>query len=194
MAKQKSKKVNPRRIPLARREIDQDAILEEATRDDLYHAWLLAFDTLIEQGQIALDDIPGFTEAVNAFIRNPVNHAAENEDEMRRAERIIGIPFPRVNVDISHVKSAVELEAFKRKVNHIALHTALCVLCLGFESTGRFREDDLHRIFFNVDLTMAELEHGSITFADLEKRLASHGVIVERENEDLHHTIIRKSG
>ena len=190
MAKQKSKKVNPRRIPLAKREIDRDAILEEATKDDLYHAWLLAFDTLIELGQITIDDISGFTEAVNAFIRRPAHSAVEKEDEMRRAERLMGIPCPHANMDISRIKTAVELEAFKRKVYKVAIHTALSVLCLGFASTGRFSEDDLNRIFLNVDLTVAEIEHGAITFEDLEKRLASHGVIVERENEELHHTII----
>ena len=193
MSKQKSKKVNPRRIPLAKREIDKDAILEEATRDDLYHAWLLVFDTLLEQGQIAYDDMPDFTEAVNAYIRKPAHNDVVKKDETRRAERLMGIPCPHANMDISRIKSAVELEAFKQKVYRVAIHTALSVLCLGLESTGKFSEDDLRRIFFNVDLSMAEIEHGLISFTDVEKRLASHGVIIERENEDLHHAVICES-
>ena len=147
MAKQKSKKVNPRRIPLARREIDKEAILEDATRDDLYHAWLLVFNAMIEQEQIAFDDIVDFTEAVNAYIRKPSNNDALKKDETRRAELLMGIPCPHANMNLGRIKSAVELEAFKRKVYRVAIHTALSVLCLGLKSTGRFNKFDSYDIY-----------------------------------------------
>ena len=35
------KKVNPRRVPLPKKAIDKDAIIEEAMKDDMAHVWLL---------------------------------------------------------------------------------------------------------------------------------------------------------
>ena len=52
MLKRKNKKVNPRRIPLSKKEIDPNAILEEATQSDLYDAWLLVMNTLIGQERV----------------------------------------------------------------------------------------------------------------------------------------------
>lgn len=39
MLKRKNKKVNPRRIPLSKKEIDPNAILEEATHFYLHRIW-----------------------------------------------------------------------------------------------------------------------------------------------------------
>ena len=35
------KKLNPRRIPLPKSEVNKDKIVQEAMKDDMYHAWLL---------------------------------------------------------------------------------------------------------------------------------------------------------
>lgn len=71
MPKRKNKKVNPRRIPLSKKEIDPNAILEEATQSDLYDAWLLVMNTLIGQERVTFDSISDLTEGINQYIRNP---------------------------------------------------------------------------------------------------------------------------
>ena len=48
----KKKKVNPRRIPLAKSTVDKDVIVEEAMKDDMSHALLLVASSLVEQEQI----------------------------------------------------------------------------------------------------------------------------------------------
>ena len=190
MSKRRTKKLNPRRIPIAKSMINQDQILEEATKDDLYHAWLLVFCSMIELNYIELQDIPELTERVNKYISNSHFHGDEKGDEIEHAESIMGIPVPHASLHINHVKSAIELESFKRKVTRIALHTALCVLCLGLESTRLFTQDDLHHLFLGVDLTIAEIEHGITSFSDLENSLVSIGLTVEKETEDLHHVLV----
>ena len=194
MAKQKGKKVNPRRIPLAKREIDKDAILEEATKDDLYHAWLLVFSALIEQEQIPRNEFSALTESVNQYIHKPPLVGAGKENNNRRAEKLMGMPCPYSNLNLRNIKSQVELDSFKQKVRKVAIYTALSVLCLGLYSTGKFTEEDLHRLFFHVDLTLAEIEHGTTTYTNLEKQIAASGVEVERESDDLHHARIHKKG
>lgn len=183
MRRKHAKKVNPRRIPLAKREIDTDAILEEATKDDMYHAWLLAMNALIDQELIAFEEMQDLTDGVNDVI----NHSSDLSDgAMGRAEKLMGIPRPYQRLNKDKVSSAFDLEAFKRKVGKLAIHTALCVLCIGLESTGRFTTGELRSIFFSVDLTLAELERGITSYTVLEKRLASYGVTLERVNDDLH--------
>lgn len=44
------KKVNPRRIPLPKNAINMDAIIEEAMKDDMAHAWLLVASALVDMG------------------------------------------------------------------------------------------------------------------------------------------------
>ena len=186
MAKRKTKKVNPRRIPLPKREISQEAILEEATKDDLYQAWLLVFHALMELELIPFHEIPDMTERVNLYIRNS-DKDKNRREESKRAERMMGIPFPKMHIGIDSIRSAVELEAFKRKVKKIAIYTALSVLYLGLESTGRFHEKDLQRVFFHADLTVAEIDHGIVSYKELDDYLANCGIQIERESDDLNH-------
>lgn len=47
----KKKKTNPRRIPLAKKNVNKDILLEEAMQDDMTHAWLLVANTMVEQQQ-----------------------------------------------------------------------------------------------------------------------------------------------
>jgi hypothetical protein len=53
----KKKKVNPRRIPLAKSAVDKDVIVEEAMKDDMSHAWLLVASSLVEQEHISADEL-----------------------------------------------------------------------------------------------------------------------------------------
>ena len=130
------KKVNPRRVPLPKKAIDKDAIIEEAMKDDM--AWLLVASALLDMGY---ENISELSDAVNRYIETGSTLDSESQTlqekaawrlkehrdaEMRRAREIIGIPNMRLNSD--KIKSPVELEAFKRKVRHVALQTALSLL------------------------------------------------------------------
>ena len=83
----------------------------------------------------------------------------------------IAVPYDHLNPD--HIHSAVQLEAFKKKVCRVAIHTSLCVLCLGLEASKRFSEDELRRIFFNADMTMAEIDNGINSYSELESSLSA---------------------
>ena len=132
------KKVNPRRVPLPKKTIDKDAIIEEAMKDDMAHAWLLVSSALLDMGY---ENISELSDAVNKYIEtgSTLDSASQSlqekaawrlkehrDAEIRRAREIIGIPNMRLNSD--KIKSPVELEAFKRKVRHVALQTALSLL------------------------------------------------------------------
>ena len=171
------KKLNPRRIPIAKREINTESIVEEAMKDDMAHAWLLVAGPLLNY--IGADELAQTADTVNSYIRN---HSAGKE-ELERVSRLIETKKPRV--DPSYIHSAVDLEKFRRKVERIALHTGLCVVCLGLESTGRFSEEDLKRIFFSADLTLAEIESGVNSYEEIERELLNHMVKIEMDAQDL---------
>ena len=120
------KKVNPRRIPLPRNAINKDAIIEEAMKDDMAHAWLLVAGPLLDRGY----DLPPLADAVSAYVNKNTDKPA-NRAMLARAEKALG--YSRPNLDTRNVKSPVELEAFKRKVWRVAMETALCVVYLGLE-------------------------------------------------------------
>lgn len=171
------KKLNPRRIPIAKREINTESIVEEAMKDDMAHAWLLVAGPLLNY--IGADELAQTADTVNSYIRN---HSAGKE-ELERVSRLIETKKPRV--DPSYIHSAVDLEKFRRKVERIALHTGLCAICLGLESTNRFNREELKRIFFSADLTLAEIESGVNSYEEIEQELMKHMVKIEMEGEDM---------
>ena len=102
---------------------------------------------------------------------------------MKRAEAIMGIPTS-THLSIEQIKSPVELEAFKKKVHWVAIRTALEVICLGLESTGQFTEEELRRLFFNVDLSLAEVESGRTSYEAIERELLNKMVRDEMDQSD----------
>ena len=184
MAKKQKKRVNPRRIPLAKSEIDRDAILNEAMQDDMYHAWLLVVNAMIELQMVPINDIQIIADEVNLHTSKTSFGAAGKDSEINRAEVLMGISSPYSNLNPSGIKSAVELQAFKKKVYRVAIHTALCVLCLGLDSTGRLSHDELRALFFHADLTLAEIEHGINSYEKLAEGLSENMVSLEVMEND----------
>ena len=170
--------------------IDRNEILEEATREDMYRAWLLVFNALAEQSRIEIDEIPALVDDVKRHMGSSSLH----DDKLALAERIMGIPVPYKNLDPDNIKSLIELERFKQKVYQIAIHTSLSVICLGFNSTGRFTEDELRQIFFNVDLTLSEIDHGCNSFTEIENTLKRCGLTIERVDDDFHYISVQNQG
>ena len=158
------KKVNPRRIPLPRNAINRDAIIEEAMKDDMSHAWLLVAGPLLDRGY----ELAPLADAVSAYV-NKNTDKPTNRAVLTRVEKVLG--YSRPNLDTRHVKSPVELEAFKRKVRRVAMETSLCVVYLGLES--HISEDELKDIFFSADLTLAEVERGLTDFDTLQREIVS---------------------
>ena len=171
------KKINPRRIPLSKAAVDKDKIVEEAMKDDMYHAWLLVATALVDLEYAQPSEIQILCDKVNLFAKKEATN-----DAMERADKLMGIgPKPKLNIE--RVKSPIELEKFKKKVKQIALHTSLAVICLGLESTGKFNDGDLHRIFFNADLTQAEIDEGLEDYNNLERQLLNKMVSIELDEE-----------
>ena len=171
------KKLNPRRIPLPKSEVDKDKIVEEAMKDDMYHAWLLVATALVDLEFARPEEIQSLCDQVNLFAKKDAT-----DDAMDRADKLMGIgPKPRLN--IKRVTSPIELKKFKKKVGRIALHTSLAVICLGLERTGKFGNDDLHRIFLSADLTQAEIDVSRESYSNLEQQLLNKMVSIELDAE-----------
>ena len=180
----KKKKTNPRRIPLAKREIKNDALLEEAMQDDMTHAWLLVANTMVEQNHIKPKELAALSDSVNRYIKDNAMSDNAKKIEMSKAEKLMGVPNPCPHLDPDSVKSPIELERFRKKLRKVALHTALCVVCLGLAATKQFEDEDLRRIFLGVDLTQAEIERGINSYAEIEEYLKSQMIEIDVQNED----------
>ena len=66
----------------------------------------------------------------------------------------------------------------------IALHTGLCVVCLGLDSTRRFTEEEMKRAFFLADLTLAEIDGGVNSYEEIERELINKAVKLEMLKDD----------
>lgn len=172
------KKLNPRRIPLPKAAIKIDEIVEEAMKDDMYHSWLVVAEALVNLEYVNAYEVQSLCDEVNEFSKKDADSKA-----LAHAESLMGIG-PRPRLDISRVKSPIELEKFKRKVTRVAMYTSLAVICLGLEKTGKFSKDDLHRIFFSADITLAEIDAGTDNYEEIEQRLLNQMVKIEPD-EDL---------
>ena len=189
----KRKKINPRRIPIAKSEIDKDAILDEATKDDMYRAWLLVAYSLIELEILHPSQIGILADQINKQIG--VKRFKADDYEMRRIENLIGLQPRYGHLDISHVKSSRDLEKFKKKVEKVAIHTSLCVVAFGLEASDIFNAEQLRIIFFNIDLTLAEIDAGCNSYKEIESFLAEKSMLVDvTENEDFTRVMARVFG
>ena len=125
------KKLNPRHIPMTGRSINIDAIIDEAMRNDMNHAKLLVGNALLNR--MSLDEI---NEMLNSLHEFDVTEAA-----VSHAEQLMGIT-ERPTVDLSTISTGADLKKFKAKMKKLALHTALCSICLGLEDKG-FSQNNL---------------------------------------------------
>ena len=130
-------------------------------KDDMAHAWLLVAGPLLDRGHY----LPPLADAVSAYVNSAT--LKDNKAAMARAEAALGIK--KMHLDPDRVKSPVELEAFKKKVWRVAMHTALCVIYLALEE--RIDKDELKEIFFSADLTLAEVESGINSFDEIQREL-----------------------
>lgn len=158
----KKKKVNPHRIPLSKNAFNKDAILAEAMKDQMTHAWLLVAEPLIEAGY----DLMSLSEYVAEYMRIGIKEK-DMDSDLKRAYSDLGFKF--VSLASSRVKSPVELEAYRRKVEQAVLNNDLCIIYLGLEK--KLEKEALQKIFFSADLTRAELEHGMTNYDELKERL-----------------------
>ena len=115
------------------------------------------------------------------FLHGKQRYGDKNKSkELDRAQAAVGLPL--LQLDPCRIKSPVELENFKRKVEKVALDTALCVVYLGLEK--KIDAEELKGIFFNADLTRAEIEHGLTSFDELERDLLSRTTELGRISND----------
>ena len=175
---------------MAKSQIKNSEILEEATKDDMFHAWLLVLNALIDQDKINKEEIPELVNCVNRYMQRTTYAQNEKDKNLRRAVHLMGIPCPYDHISPDGVKSTVELQAFKKKVHKVAMHTALSVVCLGMDSFGKYDSEEIRSIFFNVDLTLAEMEHGMTSYSELYEHLENRGIVLERENDDFQHATL----
>ena len=166
------KKVNPRRIPLARKYVDKDAILEEDVKGKVADAWVLVANALYEEGYTDIDEID---QEVSHYLDSDA-YVKAGREELRRAGALMSTQPSASHMKVENIRSAVELEAYKKKAQSVALYTALNSICLGLMQTGKFSEEELRRVFFNVDLSLAEIERGRSTLKKIEKELAGRMV------------------
>ena len=117
---------------------------------DMYRAWLLVINAMVELELVQVTELPSMADAVNTYISNSSRSTVSQQNEIKRAEKLMGIQNPYENLDPNTIKSPVELVKFKKKVFRVATHTALCVICLGLEATGRFSTEDFRRLFVTV--------------------------------------------
>lgn len=171
-----SKKVNPRKIPLAKKDINKDEIINSAMKNDMAHAWYLVATALLEQELVSPTDIPAMCEEVNQFSLT----TRADEVKLAQAEKLMGRKRPKV-LSISRVKSKADLEKFKKNVEIVALHTSLAVICLGLNK--RFSDETLRRVFLSADLTAAEVDSGRLTWKDLEQRLREQMITITTASE-----------
>ena len=153
--------------------LNKEKIIEEAMVDDMFHAWLLVAAAILDLNLIPASDIQALCDETRALADKDASTEA-----LEHADRLMGIP-PAPKLNIGRVKSYVELEKFKKKVQQISLRTSLAVICTGLERTGKFSEEDLHRIFLSADLTQAEIDAGTNSYDNLENQLLTKMVSIE---------------
>ena len=152
------KKLNPRNIPMTGRSINIDAIIDEAMRNDMNHAKLLVGNALLDR--MSPDEINEMLDSLQEF---DVTEAA-----VSHAEQLMGIT-ERPSVDLSAISTGADLKKFKARMKKLALHTALCSICLGMEEKG-YTPEQLQSIFAEVEQMKNKIDNREISYKELSSR------------------------
>ena len=177
----KGKRVNPRRIPLAKDKIDKAAIINDVSYANLYYAWLLVLYAMLEQEAKTPDEVKRLW---NAADRACVEEGLKTW-EIHDAEQLMGLKEPHPNLNMYAVRSLAELEAFKRKARENAVFIALCSICLGLDNGGLLDKAQLRRVFANVSLTLAEIESSCTSYDQLAADITRHGLSVNETDAEI---------
>ena len=185
MPKGKQKRVNPNRVPVSKEDLNENQILAEASTGNMYFAWLLILPTLSEQKNMTRKRVVEIWDAVNEYASQPKPANLKASEETKRAENLMGLSMPHPHIDMDHIRTKGDLLAVKRKLKEDALHSALCIICLGLEETKQLSHEEIRRLFFNVNLTMAEIESGITSYDRIAKQLQEKHIILQDSNEDM---------
>lgn len=181
MPKRRAKRVNPRNKPVPKKRFDRAAIIQEASYGNLYYGWLLVIHTMLEQGAKTPEELKNIW---NAEDQVRITDSLKTW-QIRDAEKIMGLKEPYPNLELHKARSEVEIEAFRRKAEKRALHTALSSIALGLDSTSLFDPEQLRQIFSNVALTLAEIESGCNSYKQLEEDVFRRGLVINQTDVDI---------
>ena len=181
MSKRNAKRINPHRIPIARTDVNIDALIAEANQGTLYHAWLIVFLCLLEQENLTHDEAIIAWNAVNDY--NSVPKRLEHMD-VAKAEELTGITIPHKDIYVNKIQSAADLDKIRQTLKRSAMGVAFGTIGLGFYYRGHFTEDRIKRIFFNADLTLAEIEQGIISYEKISEELLTYGIQLNYPNNN----------
>ena len=177
----KKKRINPRRIPMPKSGFDKEKIINEASSGNLYFAWLLILHTMLEHEAKTPEEIQRLWNAANSTLIQQ----CISTWQLEKAKKLMGYGQPFPNLGFHEAHSEVEMAIYKRKAQQNALHIALASICLGLDATGQIDHAQLHRIFSNVDLTIAEIESGYNSYDQLAKSITARGLSVDETAEDV---------
>ena len=77
------------------------------------------------------------------------------------------------------------MEAIRRKLKKNALHAGLCIIALGMKALDLYSNEDLRSIFFNVDLTLAEIDRGVTSYDKLLETVQGYGIRLSQGASDM---------
>ena len=89
------------------------------------------------------------------------------DEEIRRARSILGIPI------------SGRTESLQEKGAEGGAAGSLVGYLSGTGREGRFSQDELKKVFFSADLTLAEIESGTNSFENIERELLNRMVSFE---------------
>ena len=185
----RKKRVNPNRVPVRSAAFNRGEIIARASGGNIVYGWLLVLHTLIYHEAIFLSPSAVQEEAVDAAVRlawkaadDAVVHEMLSPSDLRKAESITGMKTPHPNLMVAPLKTQVDADRLYKRAQKNALHYALCSIALGLERLGYYDDKQLKRVFTNVQITLAEIEEGSVTYDELMADIDKSAEAVGRKN------------
>ena len=185
MPKKKAKRTNPNKKPISLDSIDYHEVIAEESTGNMYYAWLLVLPPMFEHEGMTKEQVVSLWDAVNNCAAAPDFTGRRLADETTRIEHTLGFSTPYPDIDFDAVRSEGALLAVRRKLKANALHAGLCIIALGIESTGKFTPEEIKRLIFNADLTLAEIQRGCTTYEDLAAFVEAKGIAMREGANDM---------
>ena len=175
------RRINPNKILIDRSKLDRNQLIAEASTGNMYYAWLIVMPSLLSRGEKTKEEIVELWQAVNEYIDAPDMTGERLNRELQSIQAFLDCPTPYPNLSMEKVHTRADLSSIQKKLRKNALHAAICIIAIGMNATGKYSLEELQSIFFDTDLTLAEIENGCTTYEDLTAELARHDISISED-------------
>lgn len=164
----KKKKVNPYNVPIDPRSVDVDALITEATVNNVLHGWLLFLGSLSYYYETTTKSILHIWQEVNEYSQVFAEDNPSVDYHMETVERVLGLSDPYKMISASGIKTLGDLNKFKNRLHKKGLYAVFSLIAYPLIVKKILEESIIRDVFHRAYELDEDILEKRISFRDLQ--------------------------